>query len=484
MLGDVLDEYTYNTFGEVESYKSTYGSKVLFKTIYEHDSLGRITTINETTDDEVHTLKYKYDIAGRLKEVQRNDKMISSYSYDPNGNRIQYSDTLATIGAAYDLQDRLLTYGGNHYFYSADGDLTMKISGSDTTRYEYDALGNLIKVLLPNRDLIEYTIDAHNRRIGKKLNGRFIQKFIYSSQYEIIAELDSLNQVVTRFSAGFFIKAGVAYRVITDHLGSIRLIVNASTGAIVQKIIYDEFGNVLHDSNPGFQPFGFARGLYDAHTRLVHLGSRDLDPETGRWTCKDPINFAGGLNFYVYGANDPINHIDFNGKDVIDMVLGTFVHQVVLKTIRARLGFRNVPVKPIRGGGRPGGYGYPDLLVAGGPTGTEIYELKSMASYQTAYAQLERYMAAAACQGIYLTPGTSLSGDTYVLSNIPVIEGYIEIGLYYMGPGVIGYQFEIKGPSISKEKILEATKNASYAMVLLLMALLAFLFGNSPAGNR
>ena len=26
---------------------------------------------------------------------------------------------------------------------------------------------------------------------------------------------------------------------------------------------YDEFGNVIYDSNPGFQPFGFAGGLYD-----------------------------------------------------------------------------------------------------------------------------------------------------------------------------------------------------------------------------
>jgi hypothetical protein len=29
-------------------------------------------------------------------------------------------------------------------------------------------------------------------------------------------------------------------------------------------VTVDEFGNVLADSNPGFQPFGFAGGLYDA----------------------------------------------------------------------------------------------------------------------------------------------------------------------------------------------------------------------------
>ena len=37
-------------------------------------------------------------------------------------------------------------------------------------------------------------------------------------------------------------------------------------GAIAQRLDYDEFGNVLADTNPGFQPFGFAGGLYDRDT--------------------------------------------------------------------------------------------------------------------------------------------------------------------------------------------------------------------------
>ena len=45
---------------------------------------------------------------------------------------------------------------------------------------------------------------------------------------------------------------------------------------------------------PGFQPFGFAGGIYDLHTALVRFGARDYDAFTGRWTAKDPISFAGG----------------------------------------------------------------------------------------------------------------------------------------------------------------------------------------------
>jgi RHS repeat-associated protein len=61
-------------------------------------------------------------------------------------------------------------------------------------------------------------------------------------------------------------------------------------------------------------PFGFAGGLYDAATGLVRFGARDYDPSVGRWTSKDPVRFAGGMNIYGYVVNDPVNRLDPTGK--------------------------------------------------------------------------------------------------------------------------------------------------------------------------
>ena len=97
--------------------------------------------------------------------------------------------------------------------------------------------------------------------------------------------------------------------------GSVRLVVSSVDGSIAQRIDYDEFGQVLSNSNPGFQPFGFAGGILDPDTKLIHFGARDYDPETGRWTSKDPILFAGGqANLYTYTFSDPINFNDPSGK--------------------------------------------------------------------------------------------------------------------------------------------------------------------------
>jgi RHS repeat-associated protein len=171
---------------------------------------------------------------------------------------------------------------------------------------------------LPNGTQIEYVIDGQNRRIGKKVNGTLVQGFLYRNLLAPVAELEGSGTVVSRFVYGtkinvpeYMVKGGAAYRLLTDHLGSVRLVVDTATGTIAQRLDYDEFGQITEDTNPGFQPFGFAGGLYDPDTKLTRFGARDYDAFTGRWTAKDPILFGGGdTNLYRYAFNSPLEWTD------------------------------------------------------------------------------------------------------------------------------------------------------------------------------
>jgi len=175
--------------------------------------------------------------------------------------------------------------------------------------------------LLPNGNQIEYVIDGRNRRIGKKVNDVLIQGFLYQGSLNPIAELDGDGNVISQFVYGskvnvpdYMLKEGNTYRILSDHLGSPKLVVDISDGSVIQRMDYDAFGNVIEDSNPGFQPFGFAGGIYDLDTQLTRFGARDYDAEIGRWTAKDPILFAGGdTNLYGYVLADPINSLDALG---------------------------------------------------------------------------------------------------------------------------------------------------------------------------
>ena len=102
-----------------------------------------------------------------------------------------------------------------------------------------------------------------------------------------------------------------------DQVGTPRLIVDAATGKVKEETEFDEFG-VPRERARTLLPFGFAGGLYDRDTGLVHFGARDYDPETGRWLSKDPIGFAGGdANLYAYALGDPINFVDVDGQSPV-----------------------------------------------------------------------------------------------------------------------------------------------------------------------
>ena len=297
------------------------------------DALGRITSRIENIGGETHTYGFSYDSTGRLADVSKDGAYIGHYTYDANGNRLSLIGNDGTNYGTYDDQDRLLTYGGAAYEYTANGELLRKTNAVGITNYVYDVLGNLTSATLPDGTRIDYVIDGQNRRIGKKINGVMVQRFLYQDDLCLIAELDGTGNIVARFVYATHVNVpdymtggGVTYRIICDHLGSPRLVVNTGTGQVVQRMDYDEFGNVILDTNPGFQPFGFAGGLYDRVTGLVRFGARDYDAETGRWTAKDPIGFEGGdSDLYGYVGNDPINTLDSTGENEFVMRIGQFL---------------------------------------------------------------------------------------------------------------------------------------------------------------
>jgi len=154
-------------------------------------------------------------------------------------------------------------------------------------------------------------------------NGNYEYILLYSGQLSPIARLDADSRVVEEYVYGsrvnvpeYMIKGGRKYRFITDHRGSVRMVVDTHTGTVMQRTDYDEFGLIIdEDLAEGFQPviFGYAGGLQDRDTGLIRFGARDYDPMVGRWTSKEPLGFNGSDNFYVYAENDPVNFVDVTG---------------------------------------------------------------------------------------------------------------------------------------------------------------------------
>lgn len=370
-LGSVTDTRSYNTFGELTGYTAKYKTTTLYAVTYTRDADGRIASKVETINGTSTTYAYTYDKAGRLTGVLQNGASSSTYGYDTNSNRLTATTASGSVTGTYDAQDRLLTYGPSSgttsYTYSANGELASQKTGTHTTQYQYDTLGNLTSVTLPNVTILTYLVDPENHRVAKRVNGTQQTGYLYDGG-QIVAQLNGSNQIVSQFvyatgatSPDYMVNGGVTYRIITDQLGSPRLVVNAATGAVAEQMNYDEFGNVLLDSDAGFQPFGFAGGLKDPDTGFVRFGARDYNPTVGRWTAKDPIQFGGGdSNLYGYVLQDPVNLIDSTGLQATDDCVCRENKPV---TIHGRKGDPARPYVNYTPASRRGTYDSPELII-------------------------------------------------------------------------------------------------------------------------
>jgi RHS repeat-associated protein len=323
-LGGVTTSTTYDSVGApATSVVLASGADVLRESL-TRDKLGRITDRTESAPDHTSTFHYDYDAAGRLTDVSRDGAQDAHYDYDSNGNRTSVTRRgELPLAATYDAQDRLRSFGSVSYDYDANGDLARRSDSSSgrVTTYRHDGLGRLDRVGLPDGRVVDYGIDAAGRRVSKRIDGALAGGFLYDTGPSPVAEIGPSGDVVSRFVYGtshdvpdYMTKGGHTYRLVRDALGNVRLVVDTADGHTTQAIDYDPLGRVTRDTNPGFQPFGFAGGLRDVDTGLVHFGAREYDPEAGRWIENDPIGFAGGdSNAYDYVLGDPVNLTDASG---------------------------------------------------------------------------------------------------------------------------------------------------------------------------
>src|SRR5690606_13412545 len=86
-----------------------------------------------------------------------------------------------------------------------------------------------------------------------------------------------------------------------------------NTGAVVNHIVYDSFGNILSETAPAVDHiFGFTGREHDEETGMRYHRARYFDGH--RWISEDPIGFeAGDANLSRYVSNSPAIFVDPSG---------------------------------------------------------------------------------------------------------------------------------------------------------------------------
>lgn len=359
--GEVTTTQRYDAYGAVTTRGSAYGGAAGLSFAYGYDGFGRLTRVTESGEGAGGERWYRYDEAGRLARVCTTEDCgegadagasteLERYEYGANGTRSAWTNEVDVngVGGSFsvaagdvDAQDRLLRLtlddgGGSVTFtYDNAGRTQTKVrrDASDaavaTTTLVYDSDGALRSFTRTGSGAasVAYGNDAVGRRIARVEGGAVTARWTYQGIHPV-AEYDAswaLRRVfvyATRGHVPDYVAASegggwALYRVVTDHLGSVRRVVRVSDGVVMPRMRYDAYGRVLQDdAASGWDrvPFGYAGGVYDRVTGLVRFGARDYDPEIGRWTAKDPIGFEGGDgNLYGYCSGVPNFRIDPSG---------------------------------------------------------------------------------------------------------------------------------------------------------------------------
>jgi RHS repeat-associated protein len=214
------------------------------------------------------------------------------------------------------------------YQYNAAGCVTnIAYSGADYTQNV--SLGWNSQYQLTSAgaasNLVQYGYDVLGRR-ESRAEGTNVVNYVYTGN-QVAADLDENGNVLRSYTWGPGIDNLLAftdhttsntYYALKDHLNTVHALIDGS-GTIVERYEYDAWGKVigvynsagteLPESAIGNRYLWQGRE-YDFATSLFYFRARWYDPVAGRWLSKDPIGISGGLNQYVFCANNPVNFID------------------------------------------------------------------------------------------------------------------------------------------------------------------------------
>jgi RHS repeat-associated protein len=313
LANGVTTTYQYNGLDQLTSLVDVKGSTTIASNQYVYNNAGNI--MQNIDEGGIHG--YSYDMVDRLIAATY-PGLKENYTYDGIGNR---SSATVSGDTKYPFLNGV---GASTYSYNKNGNPVTKTTSSGVWQYEWDYENRLTKVTLPSGTSVSYKYDALGRRIQRSTSTGNRIDFVYDGE-DVILDKAGDGSVVAEYINGPGIdnkirqKSGATtYYYIQDHLGSTKALTDGS-GGVVERISYSAYGESTGSS---LTRYTYTGREADEVTGLIYYRARWYDPSMGRFISEDPIEFAGGSNWYAYVGNNPVNFVDPLGLNAADFLEG------------------------------------------------------------------------------------------------------------------------------------------------------------------
>jgi RHS repeat-associated protein len=238
------------------------------------------------------------------------------------------------------VANRMSNDGTYTYTYDDAGNTIKKSKGAsdETWTYSFDHNNHLTVVEKRATDggtllvRVTFTYDARGDRVQEEKwitgVGTTISRFAYDGD-RLWVEMDGSSALTMRYLddgtglAARITANGTLSGLHADHLGSVRLITDAS-GASTGTVSYDAFGAILAETSAAITGrFTFTGLRFDRDLELLSADEREYTLN-GVWLQEDPILFkAGDANPRRYVSNNPTNATDPTGMyEIVRIPLG------------------------------------------------------------------------------------------------------------------------------------------------------------------
>ena len=285
-------------------------------------------------DSNTNMYSFEYDPLERLANSRHylnatlaNNLEEKDISYDLNGNML----TMTRVDESGEEDDLAYSYSGNHLTsstYDSNGNMTYDASSGFSI--EWNDLNLIKKVSDGDGVLVNYTYLADGTKIravdadGEGLEYRGSLTFRRSSDGTLTPESIAFpgGRFVAMQGSDGSIQMMPNYH-ISDHLGSVRTIVDGSTGQVVETNDYyafggrwDRSGSLVDQSNR--YRYNGKEEQTTFGTPYSDYGARQYSSASGRWLAVDPLaEKYYSYSPYAFCNNNPVNFVDPDGRDGI-----------------------------------------------------------------------------------------------------------------------------------------------------------------------
>ncbi len=311
--------YTYDNLGRLISESTVSGGTVQY-------TYNALNLKSQLTNARGQLRQFTYDVMGRITSHTSPEGTVS-YVYDANGNVLTVTDSLGIITRTYDALNRVAsctdTYGKViRYEYDAVGNLTKLIYPDNTSvLYAYDGNNNLVSVTDWAGRVTTYTYDENNRVIGVAKPDGSTTTTAYDNKQRIVSTVEKLSDdtiisgfeyeydEIGRISSEKLLDKNQKFCYTYDVQSRVtkRIVLNLNDNTSTEETFtYDAAGNItaddasvfVYDTNNRLTQYNGNPVSYDLDGNMLSDGSRSYSYDSG-----NRLISAGG-HTYTYNAEN------------------------------------------------------------------------------------------------------------------------------------------------------------------------------------